>query len=82
MHELTKTLVNVPSLNYLIHLEELGSLFSEGGDFFFPAFFLSFLPFFFLILYFNIYWILNLLFNLIFIKLLQFQINIPVHVIN
>jgi hypothetical protein len=47
MHELTKALVNVPSLNYLIHLEELGSLFSEGGDFFFPAFFLSFLPFFF-----------------------------------
>jgi hypothetical protein len=54
MHELKKTLVNVPSLNYLIHLEELGSLFSEGGDFFFQLFFFHFCQFF-LILYFNIY---------------------------
>jgi hypothetical protein len=47
MHELTKTLVNVPSLNYLIHLEELGSLFSEGGEFFSQLFFFHFCHLFF-----------------------------------
>lgn len=73
MHELTKNSVNVPSLNDLIHLEKLVSLFSEGGDFF-----SSFFPFIFairfLILYFNIYWILNLLLGLMSIKILHLSL--------